>query len=118
MSITARPKVLSEFCEVLSELLSEVCKEVIQIDADAVIHSVRSLTRDDLPLSFKPLGGGGTDFRKPFEYLEEEGIEPACLIYLTDLECDDFPEEPSYPVLWACTERTDSVPFGEVIHLK
>jgi hypothetical protein len=46
--------------------------------------------------------------------LEEHGIQPQTLVFLTDL-CGRFPETaPPYPVLWASTERRQA-PFGSVI---
>jgi len=48
----------------------------------------------------EPKGGGGTDFRPAFEWVAENDFAPACLIHLTDLCCDSFPETPEYPVLW------------------
>jgi predicted metal-dependent peptidase len=66
------------------------------------------------PVHLNPVGGGGTDFSPCFEWLEEKGIRPQTLVFLTDL-CGTFPEnEPDYPVLWASTERRQA-PFGSVI---
>jgi len=71
-----------------------------------------------LPIKLNPVGGGGTDFRPPFEYLESEDIIPAAAIYLTDGECYSFPEEPDYPVMWIIdNKRTADPPFGEVIRI-
>lgn len=62
-------------------------------------------------------GGGGTDFRPVFERVDELGIEPACLIYLTDLY-GSFPDvPPSYPTLWASITAHKSAPFGETIYI-
>lgn len=46
-------------------------------------------------------GGGGTDFRPVFHYVEKHSeIMPSLLIYLTD-GYGDYPEHaPAYPVLW------------------
>ncbi|HTF64931.1 MAG TPA: VWA-like domain-containing protein [Edaphobacter sp.] len=64
-----------------------------------------------------PVGGGGTDFRPCFRWLEERGIAPQTLVFLTDL-CGSFPEQvPPYPVLWASTD-TRSAPFGLVIPME
>jgi predicted metal-dependent peptidase len=53
------------------------------------------------PVKLTPVGGGGTDFRPCFEWLEERGIQPQTMVFLTDL-CGTFPEKvPPYPVLWA-----------------
>jgi predicted metal-dependent peptidase len=69
------------------------------------------------PVKLTPVGGGGTDFRPCFEWLEERGIQPQTLVFLTDL-CGRFPEEvPPYPVLWASTD-TRQAPFGQVIPME
>lgn len=72
---------------------------------------------DDLKLD--PVGGGGTDFRPGFKWLEENGIDAKCIIYLTDGQCDDFPDqEPDIPVLWAITGSADfEPPFGEIVKI-
>jgi predicted metal-dependent peptidase len=67
-----------------------------------------------LPIKLTPEGGGGTDFRPCFRWLEQRGIAPQTLVFLTDL-WGKFPEQPPpYPVLWASTGKRD-VPFGQVI---
>ena len=64
-------------------------------------------------------GGGGTDFRPGFEYIDQEQIMPACAIYFTDGWCSSFPEAPDYPTLWVVTDRqTFDPPFGEVINIE
>jgi len=46
----------------------------------------------------------------PFKWVEENGIEPKCLVYLTDLCCNSFPQAPDYPVLWVTESgRTGAV---------
>ena len=62
-------------------------------------------------------GGGGTDFRPPFEKLEELGIVPDLAVYFTDMH-GRFPDhEPAYPVVWAAT--TDKQPpFGAYVHVE
>ena len=56
----------------------------------------------------------GTDFRPCFRWLEEKGIYPQTMVFLTDL-WGTFPDDaPSYPVIWAST-ATRPVPFGQVI---
>jgi predicted metal-dependent peptidase len=66
------------------------------------------------PVHLNPVGGGGTNFGPCFDWLEEHGIRPQTLVFLTDL-CGSFPKnEPGYPVIWASTERRQA-PFGSVI---
>lgn len=71
------------------------------------------------PIVLHPKGGGGTRFEPMFEYAKTVDGDVAALIYLTDLcgnvdEC----EQPDYPVIWACTYRSNdgtNVPFGTVV---
>ena len=87
------------------------------IYCDAKVQNVEEFDADS-SVDLHPKGGGGTDFRPPFEYIEESGDYPACMIYQTDGWCDDFPEEPPYPVLWVLTRKREfTPPFGEVINL-
>jgi predicted metal-dependent peptidase len=68
-------------------------------------------------MHLNPVGGGGTDFGPCFDWLEKRGIQPQTLVFLTDL-CGTFPSTvPSYPVIWASTERRNA-PFGAVIPMQ
>ena len=49
--------------------------------------------------------------------VEENGIEPKCLVYLTDLCCSSFPPAPDYPVLWV-TDSRKTAPFGETRRIR
>ena len=67
----------------------------------------------------KPIGGGGTSFKPVFDYAEEKGIEPCCLVYLTDGYAGTSQlKDPGYPVLWALTEKNKSFnpKFGKTIY--
>lgn len=83
---------------------------------DRVEH-VDEYTPEDLPLKLTAHGMGGTSFKPPFAWVEEEGMEPAVLVYLTDLMGEAPQWAPEYPVVWACT--TDlAAPWGDVVRLK
>lgn len=67
-------------------------------------------------------GNGGTVMTNVFRWVEANGIEPCCCIFLTDLDfTGPFPKEPHYPVLWAVTGRYGKNPgskrprYGEVL---
>ncbi|MFC5862092.1 VWA-like domain-containing protein [Acidicapsa dinghuensis] len=80
---------------------------------DAVVHRVDTYEAGE-PIRLTPVGGGGTRFEPCFEWLDEQGIVPQTMVFLTDLE-GSFPrEEPMYPVLWASTSKL-AAPFGQVI---
>lgn len=83
---------------------------------DSEVSHYESYERDD-SLDIKPHGGGGTDFAPVFEYMREHQIEPVACVFLTDLCCDSFGDEPDCPVLWVSNYR-DKAPFGEVVMMK
>lgn len=103
----------------VNSVLREFNTVVHVIYCDTEAHYAQEYRPEDLPITLKPIGNGGTDFRPPFKVVADMGIEPACLIYLTDLECSRYPNEPKYPVLWAVYNKYEhgdyQVPFGEAI---
>ncbi len=118
-SIDARA--LEQFEAEANALIEDVRPEVtyvLYVDAAAYPDKEEGYTVDDLPIKFNARGSGGTDFRAAFNWVEAKGdMQPACLVYLTDL-LGTFPaQEPEYPVLWACT-NSRKAPFGNTIHIK
>lgn len=70
----------------------------------------------DDELDVRAYGRGGTMFSPIFEYIAEKGIEPQHVIVATDLYCDDYGPEPSYPVIWCVMDsKLDNAPWGKVI---
>ncbi len=109
------------------EEIDQFASEVLTIKEDSnpsAIHVVYfdnevshydKFTRDD-EVHITPHGGGGTAFSPVFEYLEEHSIEPVACVFLTDLYCNDFGNEPAYPTLWVTTDSNSTdAPFGEVV---
>jgi predicted metal-dependent peptidase len=83
---------------------------------DAAVQRVETYQAGQ-PVSLSPVGGGGTDFRPCFDWLQEHGVLPQTLVFLTDL-CGSFPRDvPPYPVIWASTESR-RVPFGQVVPME
>ncbi len=108
---------VSYFQAKVNSVLSEFNTTVRVIYCDSHAYDGGEFTNNDLPLKLKPKGGGGTNFKPPFKFIEKEGIEPTCLIYYTDGYCSSFPKEPDFPVLWAIYGQERQVPFGEVVML-
>lgn len=107
-------KVFTEIHDVAGSFAAHIT--VVYIDTQVQGHQ---LIEPDDDVKLEPKGGGGTDFRPGFEWLEEQGIVPKSCIYFTDGECYSFPDkEPEYPVLWAKTGGYKfKPPFGEVIQI-
>ena len=59
-------------------------------------------------------GRGGTAFHPVFDWVDEEGIEPVALVYLTDGYAP-APDVPDYPVVWGVTSDYQQQLFGEVL---
>ena len=99
-------------------------ERVTVIQCTDKVTSVEQFGCYDMPEKITIKNRGGTDFEPVFNRVEQLQIDPACLVYLTDLECSSFGRKPNYPVVWAATKcggRTykDSgrgePPFGEVV---
>ena len=84
--------------------------------ADSKIRLHRELAPGER-LGSTLVGGGHTDFRPVFDYIERRLEPPKLLIYFTDAQ-GTFPERaPLYEVLWVLN-REGEVPFGEKIFLE
>ena len=109
-------------CE-MTNLLQTYQTDLIAIFCDSQITHVEQFTTQDLPIKLKLYGGGGTDLRPPFKYIKENNIDISCMIYMTDLICNKFPDTPEYPTLWINTSPyhnnsyVSKPPFGEVIEI-
>ena len=110
------PQELDQFAGEIRAISDEAKPERIHVVyCDAAVQSTEEFGPAE-PIKLLPKGGGGTDFRPPFQWIEEGGIKPRCFIYLTDLCCSSFPEPPEYPVLWVTDSRT-TAPFGETLRI-
>lgn len=109
---------LNQFAAEMSEIATawNVGFTVLHIDTE--VNHVQNFEEGD---TIEPQGGGGTDFKPGFTWIEENDEEPAAVIYFTDGECNSYPRTaPEYPVLWAVygyMAKTFTPPFGEVVPL-
>ena len=90
--------------------------EIDLITADAKVQSHRTFLPGEV-LDYNISGGGGTDFRPVFEYIDQMIDYPTILLYFTDGDGTFPKDEPSYNVLWIMPESID-VPFGEEVILE
>lgn len=108
----------SQFAREINAIVEEVQPERVHVVyCDAEIHGVDVFERGET-ITVSPKGYGGTDFRPVFEWVESEGINPSCLLYLTDM-MGDFPDyAPDYPVLWGDTCGACPAPWGESVQIR
>jgi predicted metal-dependent peptidase len=101
------------FISEMNSILSDLNVELRVLYCDTEVYDGGIV--DEVSPEFKMLGGGGTSFVPPFDYVENEGIDCDGLIYFTD-GWGDFPvKEESYPVLWALTKDWNRPTTGEFI---
>ena len=107
---------LEQFAGEISAIAEEAQPEAIHVVyCDAAVQSSQEFCSSE-QIWLAPNGGGGTDFRPVFTWVEQNELNPVCLIYLTDLCCHSFPEPPNYPVLWV-TDSRRTAPFGETMRI-
>ncbi len=112
---------LAGFWAELREIAAEIRPErVVVLQVDAALQDAAEYGPDELPEEIVLKGRGGTDFRPGFEWLDEQGMQPAVCLYFTDMECSSYPEtEPGFPVLWvdhsASSSEANPQPWGECI---
>jgi len=107
---------LEQFAGEISSISEEAQPEVIHVVyCDAAVQAAQQFGPSEAG-RLEPRGGGGTDFRPAFEWVAENDVAAVCLIYLTDLCCNSYPEAPEYPVLWV-TDSRRTAPFGETIRI-
>jgi len=110
----------------MEEFLSEVSALKGQMRARVTLLACDSALADGAPWVFEPWeefscpaeihGGGGTDFRPVFDWLERQGQPPEMLVYFTDAQ-GRFPQsEPNFPVIWLVKGK-DQVPWGQRVQL-
>ncbi|MEI7843517.1 MAG: VWA-like domain-containing protein [Gallionellaceae bacterium] len=110
----------------LSEFLAEINTLKAQLRASITLHACDTALAEDGPWIFEAWedfkmprefeGGGGTDFKPIFAWLEQNGKSPDMLLYFTDAE-GPFPVlEPHYPVIWLVKGKAP-VPWGQRIQL-
>jgi len=110
----------------IDQFLAEVNGLKGQLRARVTLLGCDAVLTENGPWIFEPWedfkapeglrGGGGTDFRPVFEWVDSQGIRPETLVYFTDAQ-GDFPEsEPPYPVIWLVKGK-HKTPWGQRIQL-
>lgn len=100
-----------------------VADQMVVAYADTMVQHVDEYVQGDRVTCGQHYGGG-TDFAHSFKWLAENHPDASCVIYLTDLQVNNFGEEPPCPVMWAVYgpeqyfgQLADRTPFGSSIHV-
>lgn len=100
---------LNEFNAHINRIM-DMCnpEKVTVIYCDAQVSHIDEYQPEDYPVALTARGGGGTSFRPVFEYVEENGISPEVVVYLTDGYGDQNSfESPAYHTVWLTTGSED-----------
>lgn len=104
-------QLLGAFMEEFKSIMQNFPSVKIElIIADAKVHAHHTFQGGER-MDFALKGGGGTDYRPTFDYVESNLPMTTMLLYFTDGE-GSFPRiGPNYEVLWALSRKA-KVPFG------
>ncbi len=110
-----RDDILGAFIEEFKTIMQNFPSVKIElIIADAKVQAHYSFQGGD-KMDFALKGGGGTDYRPVFEFVDANFPMSSMLLYFTDGE-GIFPRiPPSYEVLWALSQNKTKIPFGRSI---
>lgn len=89
------------------------------ISCDAEVHTVGQVENEMDIENLNLKGGGGTDFRPVFRWIEENKPQTKLLIFFTD-GYGEFPEDTNIRTLWCVSKgglELDKIPFGERVNL-
>ena len=114
-----KQKEISEFISEIDAIKGQIRARITLLPCDAALVEGapwRYEPWEEFKMPEKIDGGGGTDFRPVFDWIERQGIQPELLVYFTDAE-GPFPKQPpNFPVFWLIKGR-EQVPWGERIQL-
>ena len=90
--------------------------EITAIWCDTEVQGVETILIDSEP---HPIGGGGTSFDAPFQYIKDNAIEGEAIVYFTDGDGDLTIEDPGIPVIWCLTMHNNyfQPKFGEKVYV-
>ncbi len=114
-----RDEEIEQFFAEVNAIKGQIRARIVLLCCDAEIAEGFPRTFecwDDFQLKTPVKGGGGTDFRPVFDWVERQDIKPDSLVYFTDA-CGNFPDiNPNYPVVWLIKGK-QLVPFGVRVQL-
>jgi predicted metal-dependent peptidase len=113
--------VLTAFLAEVSALCNVVKPEGVDLlywDTEVARHE----TYDEnsyagMAVSTKPAGGGGTNPQCVVDYIKQKGMQPACIVMLTDGEVSSWGKPWPAPTLWCITDRHVTAPVGRSVHI-
>ena len=99
------------------EVVTPTNVDLIYWDASVAAHETYEGERvRDIATATKPRGGGGTDVRALFDYIERRGLNPNAVIVFTDGHTP-WPADLKHPTLWCISTKGLRAPVGETLYV-
>lgn len=99
----------------INRILDTCSPEIVHVVyCDTRVHGVDEYTPDDFPVHIDAKGGGGTSFKPVFDWVDDNNIDPECVVYLTDGYGDQSSFTTTHETVWLTTGTT-SFDWGTVI---
>jgi predicted metal-dependent peptidase len=120
ISTTYLTAFFSEFAGICEQVNPEQV-DLLYWGSDVVGHEIYSeATMSNIVSSTKPIGGGGTSPSCIPKYMKDKGLEPECVVVLTDgYVGSDWGGQWDCPVLWCVIGNPEAVaPNGKTIHVE
>jgi predicted metal-dependent peptidase len=93
------------------------CEKLTVGFCDCAVQETLEFEAGDI-INVCPKPGGGTDFAPAFRWTAEHAPKASGVVYLTDLCCHSFGQEPGCPVLWVrYGGYSNKPPFGKLLDL-
>jgi len=100
------------------EAIIPLAREVTLLAADSTVREV--LKGEEVLARMRGSGfrgGGGTDHRPVFAWIDQQRKRPDLFVGLTDLRSHFPARKPPYPVLWVVPRQHGEAPWGQVLEL-
>ena len=92
-------------------------REIVLIQCDARVRHVDYLQAGETFDRIEVHGRGGTRFQPAFDWIAVSGLAFSAIVYATDLDCMDEPQDPGLPVIWLTPNQNRTMPFGEIVQV-
>ena len=92
-------------------------EEIALIQCDARVQHVAYLQAGETFDRIEVHGRGGTRFQPAFDWIANSGLTFSAIVYATDLDCVDEPQDPGIPVIWLTPNHNRTMPFGEIVQV-
>jgi len=109
------PDEIAMFNGHINRIIDTCNPEVVHVVyCDYDVAGVDEYTPEDFPVTIQCKGGGGTSFKPVFDWIDNNAIDPECVVYLTDGYGDQSQFTTNHETVWLTT-GTEAFDWGHVI---